>query len=491
MQKATHKPQFLDKLSVDYLKSQIETGHASRTKNALQQICKYYRIGLRIRPDQLSGIEQSIVGLIYTQRRQEKVRRWALNALARLGREANCIEVVKHVLQDFSHEPQTMAAAIAATYRMSKRPTEILATLDSDPQIITLAALQHIDAEKLDLSALPLDVEAAEPHLLQLALVVVGLDRAPINLLNPRHTNAEMVKALGGHHDNIVSQYSVWAITENPFLGVKDLGLDIRDIEAQPTNVRSWVFQLLASTPTDAEENFEYIALGAGDPEAEARTGLAVGLKDTFFDGLENITIDWFISESDPEVSQVLMDHLIKQARHCQSYEPLVLEFYEKEPRESQMRQRMEVVAAGTPLYIKMKQIDVDDSGDLFRRRDIVTNNNTFNINGNIQGGAVSLGGDAKNSGVTSVHYDVKTVDLIRSELAKAERELFSLNIDHDIKSKALNYVAAAKSDPDPGKISKAIEFLGKAEELAVKALGAGTAIGAIVTALGQAAGLM
>jgi hypothetical protein len=73
-------PQFLEKLNVDYLKPQIETGHANRTKKALQQICKLYRSGFRVRPDQLSGMEQSIVGLIYTQRNDEKVRRWALNA---------------------------------------------------------------------------------------------------------------------------------------------------------------------------------------------------------------------------------------------------------------------------------------------------------------------------------------------------------------------------------------------------------------------------
>jgi hypothetical protein len=237
------------------------------------------------------------------------------------------MEAVKHVLQDFSHEPPTIAAAIAATYRMSRKAPEIFKTLDFDPQMVTLAALQHVRANKLDLSALPLNVETASHHLLQLALVVVGLDRAPINLLNPRHTNAEMVKALGSHHDKIVSQYTVWAISENPSLGVCDLGINIKDIEQQPTNVRAWIFQLLAMTPRDAEEHLEYIVLGTNDPETEARAGLAVGLKDTFFDGLEAIILDWFPKESDRDVSQLLMDHMIRQARHCVHYQSLVHRF--------------------------------------------------------------------------------------------------------------------------------------------------------------------
>ena len=52
---------------------------------------------------------------------------------------------------------------------------------------------------------------------------------------------------LGKHHDPVVSQYSIWAITENSALGVADLGIDLKNIEQLPANVRAWVFQLLAS----------------------------------------------------------------------------------------------------------------------------------------------------------------------------------------------------------------------------------------------------
>ncbi len=149
---------------------------------------------------------------------------------------------------------------------------------------------------------------------MKLALVVVGLDRAPPNMLHPRHDNPQLVRALGGHDDNIVSQYSVWAITENPSLRLGDLGIDIRGIEQQPANVRAWVFRLIAMTPEDAERNFEYLELGMRDPVAEARAGLAIGLKDTFFDGLEALVLDWFTGEHDAEVRQHLLDHMIKLA---------------------------------------------------------------------------------------------------------------------------------------------------------------------------------
>jgi hypothetical protein len=111
----------LDNVIVDYLKSQIETGDPSRTKKSLQEICKHYRDGYRVHPNKLAGFEQSVVGLLYTQGSDEKVRRWALNTLARLGREPQCMEAIMHTLKQYQHEPQTSAAAIAAIFRMSRK----------------------------------------------------------------------------------------------------------------------------------------------------------------------------------------------------------------------------------------------------------------------------------------------------------------------------------------------------------------------------------
>jgi hypothetical protein len=428
-------------------------------------------------------MEQSIVGLLYTTgRKDEKVRRWALNALARLGTEPNCIVAITHTLTQYSAEPQTSAAAIAAIYRLSRKATEILKGLSFDEQMITLAALQHVDANKLDLSALPINVETASADLLKLALVVVGLDRAPPNMLHPRHDNPQLVKALGRHDDNIVSQYSIWAITENPSLRLGDLGIDIRGIEHQPANVRAWVFRLIAMTPEDAERNFEYLELGMRDPVAEARAGLAIGLRDTFFDGLEALVLDWFTGEHDAEVRQHLLDHMIKQASDCPSYEAMALEIYEKEPLASSLRQRMEVTAAGTHIYGKFKRMD--GTSDLFRGATIVTNK-TYNISGGIQGGAVSVGGDATNVGPTTFHYNSQTVESIKLELSKLELELHQANVDSALKREMLELVQAAKADPTPDKISKVTTAIRQAGEVVL----ASTAIWEIGHVIAKLAG--
>lgn len=109
-----------------------------------------------------------------------------------------------------------------------------------------------------------------------------------------------------------------------------------------------------------------------------------------------------------------------------------------------------------------------------------MTNNkttNNFHFTGGIQGGAVSLGGNAENKGNVSLQIQSQSMEAIQSELAKVERELHSSSIDDNLKKEALDHVADAKIDPSPDKISRAVSTLSKVEELAKKVPGTGTAI--------------
>lgn len=421
----------------------------------------------------------------------EKVRRWLLNSLARLGQEENCVPAIEHVLRNYGQEPQTMAAGIAALYKVCVRrsPDDVLRNLSFDPQMRILAALQHVPANKLDLTSLPLNVDIAGADLLRLALLVVGLDRSPVNLLNPRHTNAEMVRALGGHHDPIVSQYSVWAITENDRLGVAHLGVDLRDLAAKPTNVRAWVLQLLAMSPQDAAAHFEYLRQGMTDEE-EARSGLALGLRDTYLDILEPLVLEWLVNEGEAEVRQHLLDHIIRQSGHSPGYAALALEFYEKEGPGSAARLRMEASAAGTHLYRRFRQIEFDGSGDLFRGMTAVTNttNNNFNFQGGVQGNAVSLGGNATSSGNATIqHYTGEALQAIRTSLAEAERGVHESALEEGVKKEVLAQITAAKAEPTPGRLQTVIDTLSRVGAIAE----AGTALAPYAESLAKAAGFM
>lgn len=453
----------LDRVETDYLRGQIDTGDNTRIKSALQTLCKFYRQGMIVSPDQLYGLVSVVLGTAFQPTIDEKVRRWVLNTIARLAKEGNGLPAILHLLKQHADEPQTVAAGIAAVYKLcvKQKPDDVLKGISFDPQMRTLAALQHIPHEKLDLSELPIDVNNASADVLKLALVVVGLARSPENLLNPRHSDGEMVRALGKHHDPIVSQYTIWAITENANLGVAHLGVEIRDIEEQPDNVRAWMLQLLAIEANDNRPHWEVLCQGMNDPAAEARRGLALGFGSTFVDIFEPLVLDWFVNEPDAEVRQLLLGHIVRHANRSRRYEQFAIEIFDREPVGSMLRQSMEASAAKLPIYMKFKEIGAG-SPDLFGGRSFTLVEKQYNI-GNVQGGAVNVGdGIATNSGATYIQVlSSQQIEAAQAELARLEAALHASTLAPEQKSKALEQVQAAQADPSPSKIGSVIQYLG------------------------------
>lgn len=467
--------------------SQIDTGDNSRIKGALQKLCKAYRQGLIVSPDQLTGIVNAVVGTAYQPGIDEKVRRWVLNSIARLAKEQNGVPAVLHLLKKHADEPQTLASGIAAVYKLCirEKPEEVLKGIDFNPQMRTLAALQHVPHEKLDLNELPINVDGASSDILRLALVVVGLGRSPENLLNPRYNDAEMVRVLGGHQDPIVSQYTIWAITENDKLGIANLGMKINDIERHPENVRAWMLQLLAIEANDNHPHWEVIRAGMSDTSAEARRGLALGLRDTFIDIFVPWVLDWISNECDPEAKQNLLGHIVRQADKSRSYEQFAIETYDSEPPGSSLRQSMEANAAGMRIFARFKEIDAG-AYDLFNNRSITLVEKQYNI-GSVQGAAVNVGeGTATNYGSTSIQVlSDQQVETLQAQLAKLEAELHDSALEPEQKRRALEHVREAKNDPSPGKIGKIVEYIGHLGKVAE----AGKALAPYVASLGAALG--
>lgn len=467
-----------------YLKSQIESGNALATKRALQEICRLYRHGWRIIQDQLIGIENGIIGLTFSSA-DPKVRRWALNTIAQVGRERTCREAILHALRVYNDDAEVLASAIAALYRLCRSASDDLRSLGLPERMVALAALQHVSADELDLTCLPIRVDTADPELMKLGLIIVGLNKAPENIFEPRHDNASIVRALGNHHDPIVSQYSIWAIVENEGLGLKDLGVPLKNIESLPRNVAAWVYQLIGANLPSVSDHQEYIRLGMTDDSPEVRLGLAIGIKESFSEASVSLVLDWFTREMDPEVREQVLDHLIRQSSRSGSYTSHVLAEFERAGEGA--RDRMLATAAGLPLYSRLSAIKYGRGDGLFTG--VAPVQQTFNI-GNIQGGAVSVGGDARQTGDVANSYNQQTLEVIRGHLADAEREIRSSVADMETKKGAIGAIEAAQKEPTKDNLSRAVEALQRVEAAAVSALGTGTAVAGIAALIARAAGL-
>jgi hypothetical protein len=348
----------------NFIRYELENGDDRRKKVALQEIARLYRSGSQFSPGTRNGVELTINGLLSTQQ-DDKVTRWCLNCIAQMGTRDNSMQSVERALHQHEGRPEVIAAAVAAAAKLYAGKLDECTALGSiQPEIRTLAALQVTSPSKLDLSGFQIDIDRADDEVLKLALITVGLNRAYENMFHPRHANGEIVRALGQHDNIVVKQYSVWCIIENTRLCICDLGIPFSNLESEPPNVQSKMLQLAAEQMTDLRERQDIIRKGSYLHAIDAREGLAKGLQGVFYEGLQDITLDWFDVEGSPRVRELLAEHFARFGSECISYQEKAIELIENEPT---LKKRLYMGAEGTPLFGKFKANDLrEGTADLF-----------------------------------------------------------------------------------------------------------------------------
>src|SRR5277367_3776845 len=100
------------------------------------------------------------------------------NAPAQFGHHTNSRIYVETALRSFTGHPEIEAAGVAALCHMFRGSvSEIEALAKIDPVIWKLAALQNTDPGKLQIGDICTDIYAADPAVLRLGLITVGLNK--------------------------------------------------------------------------------------------------------------------------------------------------------------------------------------------------------------------------------------------------------------------------------------------------------------------------
>ena len=313
-------------LEAAFLKFELEGQDARRQKTALQELCRRYRGGQRLAPEAKHEFEIQACYLAVNAQ-DLKVVRWALNTVARLGTQQGAANSVTAALARHAEDPEIVGAAIAALAALYRGVIpDLPANAPVPPEIRVLAAMQTVTAAQLGKVQLQIDIDRADAELLKLALIVIGLNRDIQHLLHPRYENGDLVRALGQHDDPIVRQYSVWAVTENAALSLEHLGIPFDRTETEPDNVQAKLLELGASSIKDLTARQDLILVGSSYPSVLAREGLAKGLRRSFYDGLEGVTLDWALTEADMRVRVLLAEHFGRYADCLPSYEDMAIE---------------------------------------------------------------------------------------------------------------------------------------------------------------------
>jgi hypothetical protein len=344
---------------IAFFRYELERGNAKRKKSGLQDLCALYRRGHFLPVEAVEGCEALINGFVLQGDQDLKVVRWCLNALAQFGRFESSRFYVESAIRKHAGDPEIEAAGVAALCHMYRGGIgDIEALHEIDPVIWKLAALQNTDPKRIELDRLSIDIDKADPAILRLALITVGLNRDIENLFHPKHSNSVFVRRLGQHPDDIVQQYSVWSVIENRKLVFDDLGISLDGVEDLKPNVQSKLYQLVAERDPDPRRRLEITERGSCVAPDDAREGLAKGVKGSFYDGLEGVTLDWYGQEKNPVIRGHLAEHFARFADECAPYEPMVMRINEEEPR---LRDRLLLGAEGRRLYSKLKAVETID----------------------------------------------------------------------------------------------------------------------------------
>jgi len=363
---------------IAFFHHELGQNNAKRTKVALQDLCALCRKGVLIPPNVARTFEREINGLILQDEQDPKVVRWCLNALAQFGNYRESHNYVEIALTRYAGDPEIEAAGVAALCHMHRGSVDDIAVLSAiDPVVWKLAALQNTSPKKIDLSGMKIDIDKAEASVLRLALITVGLNRDIENLFHPKHSNNDFVRSLGQHPDDVVQQYSVWSVIENRRLVFEDLGVSLDDIEGLQPNVQSKAYQLVAERDPDDHRRLELTLSGSYSRHDEAREGLSKGVKSHYYDGLADITIEWFGRENVGAARGNLAEHFARFAGECPPYEALVLKINEQD---QSLRERLLLGAEGKRLYSQLKATETPnlfsghqgfhDLGQTIRARD-------------------------------------------------------------------------------------------------------------------------
>ena len=450
---------FIDDLFADYLRGQIGGGCTIRAKRALQDVCDLYARGQHLHPLICPDIEISTVGQLEANMMEQKVRRWCLNVLALIGTKERSKTAIERVIERYHNDPDTMASALKAYFKVEPNAYQELSARSflSAEQIVLAGHIGGFGLRvKSDTTTINVDREGAP--ILRSALIAVGLQKAPENLFDPRYSNAELVRELSKHDDVSVAQYAVWAIKEHPKLGVSHLGFEPSDVITLPDDVRGWTYRLYGEAAVSDADRHEVIHEGSIDGSGNVRLNLARGLRKTAYDGIEEIIEPWFHDEAREDVREELANHLVFNCEKVAGYQEIAMNAYIGYPARGAQARRLQVSAKGTELYARFRKFELEAEGDLFgsmlsdfeKEAGGVTNN--YNI-GSIQGGAISLGGDASQKGGTENKLDGDQTVQLKKELTALRDELRQLPNQTDELRDITALVDAAAEKPDPSRL--------------------------------------
>lgn len=453
---------FITRDESEFIRFQLTAkGKPREVKAGLQRLCANYERGRRLADPQEHRL--LVRGLLWDENTTAIVRRWSYKAVALLGGPQDSGQLIQRLKTETDIENQTwgMAAVVALSKDADLHDVCSQAGLNESAPLV-LAARLFADPRWLQLNREPpiINIDREESLTLKWAALLVGYGRAPINMFHPQFENRAVLGKLNEHPAPEVSEYSVWALWQNPTFEVSDMGISLLDIQKRPENVRRWINRLVTKDPAFVEGNLDLFDELRRDGASVAREGLALGIRESYIPGLDRRVLLWHENEDTEFVRDLLLEHMARSADRSVDYGDLVEQSYGAASRNGGLRQRLLAASRGTTLYQSLRRIDIIEEARAFElalphaqsqikvQGNLIMGNQTnFNAGGNIQGQNL-VGGDM----IGSANQAVQTMSNVRRDEQAALANMLdfaktSAEISHDQKARIAGAVEAVAKD--------------------------------------------
>lgn len=330
-------------------------------KRALQDLCVHLENGRKL-PDPTS-VRVSIHSHMWGQ--NVPVRRWALKALALLNHPEDVHRIVALLKEEKDAKARSWGIAGLVRQAKDKGIEQVCreAGLQRDTALV-LASRLYAPSSWLESQAKPEAISIDDDALvLEWATFLIGYDRAPPHLFNPRHENQVFLGELNGHDDDEIVEYSVWALCERPDLGFANLRMKIGDFDRKPPNVRKWLYRVISKDPYASGLTPDMIEQFSRDNDVSAREGLAIGLTGAMFGpAYDDAIVDWYAIERDEGVREMLVAGMAGRSAPSDAMKELISERFMAAPAGERLQRKLLAAAEGAPMYGILKRFEIEQA---------------------------------------------------------------------------------------------------------------------------------
>lgn len=453
----------------NFIEAALQSGNAALRKQALQRLCGYYRKGgFLTAPLAMRGLViQAVTDA------DPKVRRWAFNALAQIG-DAAVVPLILGQWKACRADAEVFQAGLTALAKLVPKDELLVILKEADVALDATALMalgQQTDVFKEELDALRLGVDGATDAELREATLLIGLKKAPETLFSNRFPVCDVIGDLNSHGDATIAQYSYWATVEHPDLGLDHVRIGPADFASLAPNVQGWAYRTLTLDSATAIQHHEALLQGSESEHSQVREGVAIGLRDIFFDGLDIDVADWFVTEGEPSVQDALLEHMACHAGRSPAYREEVLRAFRAEAAGSVRRSRLEAANRDDDVSLEMRKVtlQMNDPGLFESMMGGSVTNNTMNFNGNVNAAGIS------NSGTGNSGQVIISAQQAENETLVALRELLQALESPSAREAAAEGAALTReaiAAPKRGAVERVIAWLETAKKGGQAALG-------------------